>query len=266
MELKILDKNTFEDYLMDYKYKNFLQSSKMEQVYKLSGWEITYVGIVDKEEIKAATLLLSLKNKLNKKFFYAPRGLLVDYNDDKILKEFINKLKKYIKNQKGYMLRIDPVIPRVERDIDGNIIDGGYNNEWIVNKLINLGCKHLGYNVGTDVSKQVNWVFQLNLDGKTVDKVFSDFKPNVRNNINKVKKYGIQISELDYDDLPIFKKITQDTSERIGFLDKSIEYYQKMYRSFHDCNEIKFLLATIDLKQYLDTLNFDLKEHKQKLL
>lgn len=265
MKLSVLDKLQFEKFLESYEYKNFLQSSKMEEAYKLNNWNVTYVGLMENEKIYAATLLLSLKNKINKNYFYAPRGLLVNYNDEKILKIFISELKKYVKDNNGYVLKFDPVIPRLERDIDGNKIDEGFNNQWIVEKLESLGCKHLGYSRGTDVSKQVNWVFELDLENKTKEEIFKNFKPNVRNIINKVQKYGIEIKELSYDELNIFKKITQDTSDRIGFDDKPLRYYQEMYNSFNPSGQVKFLIAKINLNNYLNTLNEELSQNQQKL-
>ncbi len=107
-----------------------------------------------------------LKNKINRNYFYAPRGLLVDYKDEKLLEVFISELKKYAKANNGYVIKFDPVIPRFQRNIDGNKVDKGFDNEWIVKKIESLGCKHLGYSRGTDVSKQVNWVFELDLKNK----------------------------------------------------------------------------------------------------
>lgn len=265
MELMVLDKLQFEEFLTHHQHSNFLQSSKMETAYKLNNWNVTYLGLVQNGKIKAATLLLSIKNRIGKNYFYAPRGFIVDYSEEKLLSEFINAIRDYVKNNNGYVLKFDPAIPRFERDIDGIKVENGFNNEWIVERLKSLGCKHSGYTRGTDVSKQVNWVFELDLQDKTADDLFKNFKPNVRNNIKKVQKYGIIIEELSYDELDVFKKITQDTSDRIGFMDKPIEYYQEVYKSFQPDDQVRFVLAKINLNDYLKTLNDELCQNMKKL-
>jgi len=265
MKLMVLDKLQFEEFAENHPYGNFLQSSKMESAYQLNNWKVTYLGLVESEQIEAATLLLSMESRIGKNYFYAPRGLLVDYSNKPLLSTFISELKKYIKANNGYVLKFDPIVPRFERDIDGNKVEKGFNNEWIVKTLGSLGCRHYGYTRGTDVSKQVNWVFELDIKNKTSEDIFKNFKPNVRNNIKKVQKYGIKIEELPYENLDLFKKITQDTSDRIGFADKPLEYYQEMYKNFKPDDQVKFLLAKINLNDYLATLNDELQQNKQKL-
>ena len=63
----------------------------------------------------------------------------MDFHDEKLLEFFTKELKTYIKDRKGYVLRIDPYVIYKERDIDGNIVEGGKDNSKIVNNLLKLG-------------------------------------------------------------------------------------------------------------------------------
>ena len=60
--------------------------------------------------------------------FYSPRGLLVDYEDKKVLNYFLSEVKKYVKSHKGYIFRMDPYVIYKERDIDGNLVEGGVDH------------------------------------------------------------------------------------------------------------------------------------------
>ncbi len=81
-----------------------------------------YVGGVVKEKIVGASLLLSYERKKGERIFYAPRGFLIDYKNEELLKEFTEEVKKFIVEKHGVFLKIDPYILVRDRDSDGNII------------------------------------------------------------------------------------------------------------------------------------------------
>ena len=138
---------------------------------------------------------------------------------------------------------MDPLVVHKTRDIDGNVVEGGINNEDIVRTLKVLGYKHKGFTTGFDMSKQMRWVFVLDLKGKSEEQVFGELKQNAKRLITKCEKNGIEIHEASYDELKDYKKILEATGARKKFNDKSLEYYQMMYKAFTDDNEIKFLIA-----------------------
>ena len=93
-------------------------------------------------------------------------------------------------------------------------------------------------------------MFVLDLENKTEEQLMKEFRPNTRNYIRKAMKLGIQVRELSYDELDVFKAITKETSSRIGFPDKSLKYYQDMYKLLHDKGEIRYMIAELNLKEY----------------
>ena len=254
MKFQILNINEFNDFLNNSELNNFLQSPLMDEVTKLKNQEVYYVGMKKDKSILCACRLIAIPSRLGKKCFYSPRGFIIDFNDLELLKLFTNELKKFIKSKNGFELIIDPNILYKERDINGNLVQNGFDNSYVINNLKKLGYNHLGFTKGTDISKQVRWVFSINIKGKTEEELFSSFKPNTRNLISRASKSGIHIEELNYENLYKFKKITEDTADRIGFSDKSLEYYQAMYKNFVPNKKAKFILASINLKDYLDSL------------
>ena len=245
MQFKILNVEEFNNFLNNSELNNFLQSPLMDGVTKLKNQEVYYVGIKEEEKILCACRLVAIPSRFGKKYFYSPRGFIIDFNNTELLKLFTNELKKFIKLKNGFELIIDPNILHKERDINGKIILDGFDNSNIITNLKGLGYKHLGFTKGTDISRQVRWTFSINIKDRTENEVFSSFKPNTRNLISRASKSGIKIEELSYDDLYKFKKITEDTADRIGFNDKSLEYYQTMYKNFVPNKKAKFILASI---------------------
>lgn len=47
---------------------------------------------------------------VNKKIAYASRGYVIDYKDTILVQLFTEELKKYLKDQEVFMLRLDPDI------------------------------------------------------------------------------------------------------------------------------------------------------------
>lgn len=260
-----LSKAEFRAFLKTQPLNDFVQAPEMEEIGKQHNWKSYYVGVKVDDNIVAASRIMARKSHFGKQNFYAPRGLILDYHNKELLAFFTKELKKFIKQKHGYILTIDPALIYQERDIDGNIVEGGINNKDVVDTLISLGYHHLGFPVKMDVSSQVRFTFVLDLKDETEESIFANMKPNTRNLIRKTMKDGIEIRELEYDELERFKKITEATGERRNFSDRTLAYYQKMYQLFHPNDEVHFLLATLNLEKLTLQLEEQKKEEQEKL-
>ena len=256
-----LTEKEYTKYWENHPNKTFLSSPKISKLREKSGWETYYVGVKEEKKIIAATMLLSHKRHFGKYEFYSPRGYLFDMKKKELLDFFTKELKKFIKEKHGYILRIDPYVIFKERDIDGNIVEGGVDNEDIVNNLYNLGFKR----VKEENMEQVGWMFSLDLDGKTEDQIMKEMKPNTRNTIRKAEKFGITVNEISYDELDRFQSIMEETSKRKGFSNRKLSYYQEMYNLFHDSNEVKYFITEMNLKNYIERLEKEKEEKENKI-
>ncbi len=254
-----LTEEQFRTFLNHHPLKSFLQTPEIAQLREKNGWKKYYVGLKEHNKIVAATMMLSSGNFLGKKIFYAPRGILIDFENKELLKTFFTELKKFIKQNNGYVFRMDPYYDLSEHDIDGNIKEGGFNHTNTLKYLESLGFQKVTN------PEQLEWMFALNIEGKTIDDLKKDFRQNTRNIINKTLKSNITVRELEYDELPSFKKLTEETSERKNFSDKSLSYYQDMYHLFKPKNEIKYLIAEIHLSEYIESLKKEQNEILSKL-
>ena len=243
MQFVELKKNEFELFLKSHPLQTFFQDPAMSEIGLMDDWNTVYVGIKENNQILAATRMMYKEVRLHKKIFYAPRGILIDYQDTKLLSFFIKNVKKYIKDNNGYTFHIDPPLIHKQRDIDGNIIENGIDNSNVVNLLKRLGFKHDGFITHYDYTKQVRWSFELPLLNKNEGDILKEMNGNTRRAIKKAEHLQVKVRELSRDELPLFKEIMDHTSERRDFTDKTLEYYIKMYDLFHDKNEIKYMIA-----------------------
>jgi len=257
MQFVALNEKEFVNFVANHPDKSFFQTPEIATIREKNGWKSHYVGVKEGNKILAATMMVSKVTFAGHKTFYAPGGPLIDYCDKDLLKFFTNSLKKYLKENKAYVFHIDPYYELIERDRDGQIVKDGFNHEQAAANLKELGYKPL------KISEQPKYLFATDINSRTPDELLESFKGNTRNKINKTTKHGIVIKELKKSELPRFKKITEETSKRRGFTDKSLDYYETMYDLFKD--QVKFLVAEINIKTYKENLNNSLSSLEKEL-
>ena len=260
MKFQELTEKEYQKYWENHPLKTFLSSPEISKLREKRNWETFYVGVKENNKIIAATMLLRRKSQFKKYEFYSPRGYLLDFNNKELVTFFTNELKKYIKDKKGYVFRVDPYLIYRQRDIDGNIVEDGIDNRDVVEHLQKLGFKK----VSIEDTEQVIWMFSLDLEGKSEEQILKEMKPNTRNQIKKTEKFGITVNEIGYDELDRFQNIMVETGERKGFEVRDISYFQEMYKLFHDKNEVKFFITELNLKKYIKGLKEERKLKEEK--
>lgn len=261
MDFVELTEKEYQKFWENHPLKTFLSAPKIAKLREKSNWKSYFVGVKENKKVVAAALLLSHKRKFNVNEFYSPRGFLLDYNNKELLTFFVEKVKEFAKSKNGYILRIDPYVIYKQRDINGDIVEGGEDNSHVVEQLTSLGFKK----VKTENMEQVGWMFSLGLEGKTEEQILKEMKPNTRNTIRKAEKLGITMTELSYDELDRFQNIMEETGERKNFAVRNVEYFQNMYNLFHESNEVKYYVTELNLKEYTKRLNEEIKEKEEKL-
>lgn len=256
-----LTETEFDTFSKEVSCKNFFQSLETLKRYKNNKEEVYLVGVKDNDKVVAASILVAYKESkyFNYKTFNAYKGFLMDYSNNELLKFFTKEIKKFIKSKKGFRLYIDPYIVSEQRDTDGKIVEGGINNLSVKDSLLTLGYHYIGEYT------QVKWNYCLDIEGKTKEELFKTFKPNTRNNINKtLNKYLLNVRKLTLEELPLFKKITEDTCARRGFKDKTLKYYQDMYKAFKD--KVVFYICELDCDKYITNLEKEIENANERII
>lgn len=257
MELRKIKENEFNDIANTFACNNFFQTSYMGDYLKSKNKEVYYIGLWNDNKYEAVTMISESYSFLGKKSYECLKGILIDYKNKEVLNIFLNKLKDFVKEKKGYKLVIDPYIIKQERDIDGNIIENDNNNFDVIKSIENIGFNKSKYDT------QVRFNFCLDLKDKTKEVVFKNFKATTRNIINKAIREGVEIFNISYNELSEFKKITEYTCNKRGFKDKSLEYYQKMYNNYKD--KVIYKIAKLNVNKYIDVLNKTKEDYEQKV-
>ena len=258
MKFVELTDEEFMNFVKTRSENNFFQTVMMKDRIKSEGMETYLVGVKDKNKVIAASFIASTGHTfLGYKTFEAYKGFILDYDNKELLKFITIEVKKFLKDKKALRLIIDPYIPNVSRDMDANQVDG------IDNRHISEYLKQLGYRYNED-GAQVKWCYCLDINGKTSEELFNDFRSSTRNNINKTNgKFKLNVRTLTKEQLPEFKKVTSDTCDRREFADKSLKYYENMYDYFG--KDVTFKICEINLEDYLKVLEDEVRTFSIKI-
>ncbi len=252
MKFLEITKEEYQEFLNQYENRNFLQDSKFSKMRKQHGWDTLYVGVKNDSKLMATAMLFYKKAHFGKYEYYASRGFVGNYLDSELISFFTKELKAFLKKKNAYVLRIDPYFPLIERDIEGNVVPDGYNHENVLENLSRLGYKKM------KECEQVHFMFALNTD-VSAEEILKNMRGFTRRNILKGLKNGVTVRKIEENELPLLKDVLDSTSNRKHFANRSLEYFEELYRLFSQ-GEARFLIAEINLVDYLCSLTSELDE------
>lgn len=246
MQIILLDEIRFDNFAINHPYYNFYQSSNYGKFMTKHGYNSYYLGLADDiGEIKAATLMIVKNEKSSKrKMGYAPRGFLIDWNNDDLVKEFTEKLKEFLANRNFTYLKVDPLITLKEHNINGEVKQNTIDNTSFVNKLQSLGYIHMGYNNGMESLKpRWNAIMKLN---NNITLLYNSISKEARSKITEASKMGNRV----------YKGGLNDISLLYNLINKStppLEYYLDYYQFFSQNNGFEVYFTKLEPVSYVNS-------------
>lgn len=211
------------------------------------------------ELVAAALVLIRFLPIIKRPFLYIPRGFVLDFNNEQQLKDFTEGMKNFAKSKKAIFFKIDPDLKYVNRTIDGEIAEGAFPNESLIQSLLNLNYKHLGFTQDFDSSIQPRYTFRLDLKPEEKN-LLQGCHTKTRYNLKVAQKKGIEIVEGSREDLTKFEEIMRITGERDGFLTRPLSYFEEMYDTLAPHGMCKLYLAKLNTEQALNNLTEELNQ------
>ena len=241
MICELTDKE-FDKFAINHMLASYNESSYYATLMSKNGYEKKYIAYKDKHgEIKAATLLLIKRIKKLFKYAYAPKGFLIDYNNDKLLKDFTEKIKEYAKKEKLVFIKINPEIPiyRYNKEYKKRKLSN-YN---LINKLEDLGYIRLKENIYFEsMIPRFNAILDLNNYSE------KNFSKTNKNKVNNAIRKGLEI-EVSNDESKIkdlYSFIEHKKKRRV------LIYYKNYFSLFNKDNYADIFLVKINYQKYLE--------------
>lgn len=242
MKIVKLSSQQFDKFASTHRYRNYMQSSMYANVMIKFGYHAQFLGIVNEEnKLIGATLIIYKDVFMGNKMAYAPRGILLDYNNKELLDELVEKLKQVLGKQGFMLLRIDPYIPISIRDSEGNIMNMNNEANTIIDNLNKSGFIYKGKTLMFDTEKP-RWEALVLLQ-KDIREIFTKLDKRTRNKIRKANNSGVEI----------VKDPNNNVTELFEFVKKKekkpLSYYQEICNKFG--NQVDVYYAKLNTELFL---------------
>jgi lipid II:glycine glycyltransferase (peptidoglycan interpeptide bridge formation enzyme) len=232
IELTIKD---FDEFAANHALRNYSQSSKYAKIMGEKGFTYDYIGYIDdSNNLVAASLILIKKIGAFYKFAYAPRGFLIDYYNNELLRMFVRDISEYYKGKGLAFIKINPEIIIGELNVKKNFMPVYNQNVNIIDALKDLGFKRRRELTPLDfIVPRINPY--INLKSYDYKKLDSEYKDKIKN----ASKRGLSIELATNKDIGIlYDFIKNETYENINF-------YRNILNTFNN-GESELLLVKVD--------------------
>src|SRR5574344_1538709 len=267
----VCDYIIFDENISENDYYNFWKKSDSAHFLNAYWWgkcnaimrsqKPLYVGLRDKDNnILCEALLLKRRTPFNMCYYYCPRGYVMDWHNEKLLKTFTEELKKYLIKTNGIYLKIDPAIIYEDMDDEGNKIDDGKNNYALFNYLKEIGYQHKGFNKLYE-GNQPRYSF------RTFFKEYNNFN-DIESKISKTfmrsikRSYNYELKIELANNIDNFYELAQRVSNKDGFKLYKKAYYEEIFNEYGKNGYIKNFIAKINPHELINTFREQLKSEK----
>ena len=156
---------------------------------------------------------------------YAPKGPLMDWNNESLRTRVLNDLQAFARKQGAIFLKLDPdvVLGRGVPHSEGDVTEN--SGQAVMSDLRRRGWVYS--------SDQIQFRNSVLVDLKsTEDEILMRMKPKTRYNVRLAGKKGVTVRVGTVDDLPALYKMYAETSVRDGFVIRNEEYYMTVWKLF----------------------------------
>jgi len=156
---------------------------------------------------------------------YAPKGPLLDWNNEPLRTRVLNDFQSFARKQGAIFLKLDPDVvlargvPHSEEDVTEN------SGQAIMSDL-----KRRGWVYSSDQIQFKNSVL-VDLTASE-DEILMRMKPKTRYNVRLAEKKGVTVRVGTVEDLPTLYKMYAETSVRDGFVIRNEDYYMTVWKLF----------------------------------
>ena len=241
MKIVSITDSEFDKFSLNHKYHSYYQTSAYAKVMSNFGLSSLYLGFYDNDNLVGATMILSKIVMFGFKYGYAPRGMLIDYDNYSQVLELTKDLKAYLLKEKYIFLKIDPLIVINKYDKKGNKLYTNPNLDNILTTMKDTGFFHCGYN-NLFESIKPRWNSYLNLEDN-ITNIYNHFDKQVRNKIRKALKYGVTAYKDNSKIDDIYPFIEKDNTY-------SINYYYQLRKEFKD--NIEVYVAKLNTEDFVN--------------
>ncbi|HOB25680.1 MAG TPA: peptidoglycan bridge formation glycyltransferase FemA/FemB family protein [Bacilli bacterium] len=241
VKLVSLTNDQFEKFASTHPLNNYMQTYKYALVMTDAGYDYDFMGYEDdNSNIVAASLILSKSITGKVKYGYAPKGFLINYYDEVLLKSFLRDLVIYYKDKNFVFIKFNPEIITGQTDINHKYQMAYNGNVRIIDALKSMSVKRRMELREFDLMEP-KFNAYINLKTFSINSVNRNFRKKVR----KCIKSGMSLVSGDVKSMDkLYSFISMKTN-------KNIQYYRTLFNVYNRDNSIDLLYVNMNFETAL---------------
>lgn len=265
-KLEEIDGAVLDEFNAHHPQGNFQQSTRMAEVRRAEGAEVSYLGVLEDGRLVAASQLEVHHSGIST-FAQVHDGPLCDFHDTELTAFFLGELGKRARQAGAAQLDISPEVPYQIRDTNGKALpaDGTLPlgvptgsvagaDEAAFQTIVGCGFEHAGFDHTYNAVPR--WRYVKDLIGIADQKALvATYVKNTKRNVRIAQSSGVVVEKVGRDGLAEFHHLCELSCEKQGFENRPLSYFELLYDKLGDSAE--FNVA------YIDSLAF-LKEWEDK--
>lgn len=231
-----------DTFVTQHPYCNLLQSSKWANI--KNNWDHAIVGVKDEQKNLVASCLVLIKPlPLGFTMFYTPRGPILDFKNEKLVRFFFDGLKKFAKKHHCLFIKLDPGFLKNSYHLEEKTDECLADSKQMMDNLTKCGCIHLGFS--NDMSSTIQPRFHANMlkEGYSED----HFAKRCKKMLKIAEKKKVQIHTYGKEKIEDFTKVMMATTERKNISLRDQEYFARLLDTYQD--DAFLVLASLNLKE-----------------
>jgi len=207
------------------------------------GWQASAHIWKDRTEVIQATALILQRSVsllgITFQVLYVPKGPTLDWQNAPLVERVLYDLESYAQDRSAIFIKLDPDVAigsGVPATVDALEFPGGLS--------VQAKLENRGWHFSQDQIQFRNTVLvDLALDDATL---LATMKQKTRYNIRLAEKKGVTVRSSGLADLDMLTGMYAETAVRDGFVIRSADYYQTLWRSFIEAGMAEPLIAEVD--------------------
>lgn len=262
--LEEIDAQALDDFNARHPQGNFQQSSRMAEVRRANGVDVSLLGVFEGSEL-VATCALEVHHAGLSTFAQVHDGPLCDFHDTELTGYLFSELARRARAAGAAQLEITPEAPYQVRDSGGRPLpDPASGEAWpagvpagaptspdaaAFDAIVACGFQHEGFD--RTYNAVPRWRYVKDLTGIEDERgLLGSYAKNTRRNVGIARESFVRVENVGRDRLPEYHRICQLSCEKNGFENRPLAYFETLFD--HLGGDVEVKIASIDARAYLD--------------
>lgn len=248
MTLKNLGVEEFTEYASNHSQSTYYQTVNYAMLKAENNFDYDLIGLVDEyDHIIAASLILLKPIGIGCYYGYAPRGFLMNYNNEYLINTFTEELKKYYYEKNCVFIKLNPNI--IVGELNKKTLEIEHNDNNFIKERLNSDFHKLKDNLFFESQlPRYNAIIDLKETSTSL------FSKNTRNKIKKGIRKGLKLELVTKESIKDFYEFVKNKTPNDEF------YYQDYYTVFEKNDSVDLFLVSIDYNAFLDNSRYSYDE------